>query len=335
MRNVVFLDDLKESEIRPEHIYDEYKRLVDKDIKQYFSDKSLLTDIKCPGCQSKGEEKRFVKNGFTYHICGICGSWYASPRPSEEALRNFYKDSSSGKFLREVFFKKTSETRAQNVFSYRTQWLVDLVGEYLSKKGIFLDYGTRYPDFLKELNESGVFSSFISFMPQCYEQEDLLLKNAKILKDPGEFAGKVDVFAAFEIIERVFSPKDLFDLAYRSCAKNGMFVITSVTASGFEYQILRDISPNVIVPDRLNILSLEAMISRIKNAGFEIIEVSTPGRFDVETVKREYEKDRGIPIDGFWKYIFDNRGKEALRSLQEYLQHFQLSSHVRIAAIKK
>ena len=42
-----------------------------------------------------------------------------------------------------------------------------------------------------------------------------------------------------------------------------------------------------------------------------------------------------IPIDPFWKYLFRYRNESALHSLQEYLQQFQLSSHVRIAAIKK
>jgi hypothetical protein len=335
MRRVVFLDDLKESDIRPENIYNEYKKLLDNDIKQFFLDKPVMDDIACPGCFSKEMESSFDKNGFTYHICGKCWSWYVSPRPSEKALRDFYRDSYSGKFLRETFFKKTSKTRAQNIFSYRTQWLIDLAGEYLSQKGVFLDYSTRYPDFLKELKETDIFSSFVSLSPQCYEQEDVLSENAKIIKCPEELTEDINIFGAFEIIERVYSPKDLFALAYRVCAKNGLLVISSVTSSGFEYQVLRNISPNVIVPDRLNILSLEALISRIKSAGFEIIEVSTPGRLDIEMVKREYEKDRTIPIDPFWKYVFDNRDKEALRLFQDYLQQFQLSSHVRIAAIKK
>ena len=111
--------------------------------------------------------------------------------------------------------------------------------------------------------------------------------------------------------------------------------MTSATSSGFEYQVLKEHSPNIIVPDRLNILALEALVDQIEKAGFEVIELSTPGRLDVEIVKRAYEKDPNIPLDSFWKYIFDSRDANALHSFQEYLQQFRLSSHVRIAAIKK
>ena len=77
------------------------------------------------------------------------------------------------------------------------------------------------------------------------------------------------------------------------------------------------------------------MTKQIENAGFEVIEASTPGRLDVEMVKKTYEKRPDIPLESFWKYIFSCRNESALHSLQEYLQQFQLSSHVRIAAIKK
>ena len=137
------------------------------------------------------------------------------------------------------------------------------------------------------------------------------------------------------MVERVFDPKKLFDDAYHACKKNGLFILTSATSSGFEYQVLGEHSPNLIAPDRLNLLSLESLTNQIENAGFEIIEMSTPGRLDVEMVKRAYENNPEIMIEPFWKYLFKYRDENALKSLQEYLQRFQLSSHVRIAAIKK
>ncbi len=334
MKSVVFLDDLKESAIRPEKMYSEYKELLSQDLRKYFSDPSLLVKVDCPGCLSNNIEATFKKDGFNYCICGKCGSYFVSPRPGDDALSDFYKNSSSSIFLRKTFLVNTLEARSKNIFSYRVQWITGLVEEYMPNAKVFLDYGTRYPAFLKELDNAGVFSSIILVNSEHYNQTEDLPKKARV-SDNDLPKGGVDVFAAFEIVERVFNPHDLFSRAFEACSKGGLFIITSATSSGFEYQVLKEHSPNIIVPDRLNILALEALVDSIKNVGFDIIEVSTPGRLDVEIVKRVYEDNPGIPIDSFWKYIFDNRDKNTLHSLQEYLQQFRLSSHVRIAAIKK
>jgi hypothetical protein len=294
-----------------------------------------LVKVACPGCLNKNSKGVFKKDGFNYCICDKCGSFFVSPRPSDEALRDFYKNSRAGIFLRKKFLTNTLESRSKNIFSYRIQWITGLVEEYAPSAKVFLDYGTRYPTFMKELDNTGIFSSFFSVKPEYFGQEDLLPKNVKTAEAKCIFKEDIDVFAAFEIVERVFSPRELFRQASAACRKGGLFIITSATSSGFEYQVLKEHSPNIIAPDRLNILALEALTNQIEKSGFEIIEVSTPGRLDVEIVKRVYEKNPGIPLDSFWKYIFNNRDANALHSFQEYLQQFRLSSHVRIAAIKK
>ncbi len=335
MKSVVFLDDLKESDIRPEKIYNEYKELLSQDAAEYFSDSSLLLKVDCPGCTSKESKAGFKKGGFNYRICDRCGSFFVSPRPKDEALRDFYRNSRAGIFLRKKLLTDTLESRSQNIFSYRVQWITGLVEEYAPLAKVFLEYGTRYPVFMKELNNTGIFSTLFSVKTECFDQEKLLPKSVSIPQEKRTFKDEIDVFAAFEIVERVFSPQELFRQAFAACRKGGLFIITSATSSGFEYQVLKEYSPNIIVPDRLNILALEALVDLIKKAGFEVIEVSTPGRLDVEIVKKACENKPDLPIDTLWRYIFNNRDANALHSLQEYLQQFRLSSHVRIAAIKK
>ncbi|NQV02152.1 MAG: hypothetical protein HQ542_05880 [Bacteroidia bacterium] len=336
MKRVALLNDLKESDIRPEKIYNEYKRLLSKDIQNYFSDPSVLTKIDCPGCSDKNSDFVFSKMGLDYRACNKCGSLFVSPRPSEGALRAFYKNSSSGLFIRKKMLKNTMEARSKKVFSYRIQWIRGLIEEYLPDTKVLLDYATKYPSLLKQLHNTGLFKTIISVLPEFYEQENLLPGNIEIINDNNiEVDSSIDIFSAFEVIERVFDPGKLFSDAYHACKNNGLFIITSATSSGFEYQVLGEYSPNVFPPDRLNLLSLESLTSQIEKAGFEIIEVSTPGRLDVEMVKRTYEKNPDIPIDPFWKYLFRYRDENALHSLQEYLQQFQLSSHVRIACIKR
>jgi len=335
MKRVVFLDDLKESDIRPEIVYAEYKHLLSEDIQNHFTDPSLLIDIHCPGCSNRNTKFAFKKMEFNFCSCSKCGSLFVSPRPTSDALRSFYKDSRAGLFFRSTFLRNKLEARSKKVFSYRIQWIMGLIEEYLPDAEIFLDYATKYPNLLQEVNNLGFFKSIISVLPECFEEEHLLPENTKIIHDNETVENKIDIFTAFEVAERVFDPVKLFNGAYHACKKNGLFLITTTTSSGFEYQVLKGYSPNLIPLDRLNLLSLEALTSQIEKAGFEMIEVSTPGRLDVEIVKRTYEKNPDIPLDSFWKYLFSYRDENVLNSLQKYLQEFQLSSHVRIAAIKR
>ena len=53
MKNVVLLDDLKESDIRPEGIYDEYKQLLSDDILRYFFRYFFIGHRDCPGVQTR------------------------------------------------------------------------------------------------------------------------------------------------------------------------------------------------------------------------------------------------------------------------------------------
>ncbi len=335
MKNVVLLDDLKESDIRPDGIYDEYKQLLSENIQKYFFDVSLLVAINCPGCFNENSEFAFNKMGLDYRLCKSCGSLFVSPRPADDALRLFYKESQSGIFLRKNLLGGTMGSRSEKVFAHRIQWIIGLIEEYLPDAEVFLDYATKYPIFLKQINSTGLFKTVISASPECYEQEDLLPERVDTLKSDVLAADSVDVFAAFEVVERIFDPMKLFKDAYAACRRNGLFIMTSTTSSGFEYQVLGKYSPNLIPMDRLNLLSLEALMRQMKKAGFEIIEVSTPGRLDVEIVKKTYERNLDIPLHPFWQYLFHNRDINALHSLQEYLQQYQLSSHVRIAAIKR
>jgi len=223
----------------------------------------------------------------------------------------------------------------EKVFSYRLQWIAGLAEEYLSDSKVFLDYATKYPTFLKQVKNAGLFDKVLSIYPQCYEQEDFLRAQGFIASNNKIKQGSVDILAAFEVVEKIFDPVKFFADAYTVCKPNGLFLIATTTSSGFEYQVLGEHSPNMIPLDRLNLLSLEALRGQIEKAGFEIIEISTPGRLDVEIVKKAVEKNPKIPLHPFWQYLFRHRDANASNSLQEYLQQYQLSSHVRIAAIKK
>lgn len=154
MKRVVFLDDLRESEIRPDSLYHKYKDILEKEIAGFFPDQSRFIKINCPGCGERRFKKAFVKLGFQYCKCSQCGSLFVSPRPTAEMLENFYRNSEAVSFWRDTVARRTKESRYRHQSFPMARWVLELVDEYLPEAKIFLDYDSKYPDFLSTINEA-------------------------------------------------------------------------------------------------------------------------------------------------------------------------------------
>ncbi len=332
MRKTILVNDLTTSDISDSSIYEEYKKLLEKDIEKYFLPSSLVA-VPCPGCGQTNGSRSYKKLSMTFKQCGACGTHYVSPRPDARLLEKFYENSDACKFWRQESLNGPKEKLA-NFHGPRLRWVSELADEFLDSPGVFLDMETKYPFFLRQLSENKIFKSIIAYRPKVYEQSGLMPQGVSVISDSSVYAGKADVLSAFDLLERVFDPAELLRRAHELCRAGGLFLITTSTSSGFEYQVLGDNAPNINPVNRMNLLSLEAIKKLFDDHGFEIIELSTPGRLDVEAVYREFLKESGA-IHPFWQYIFKTRNEYTRHSLQDFLQLNCLSSHVRIAARKK
>lgn len=335
MRRVVFLEDLRETEIRPDTLYNQYKDLLKEEIGRFFPDKTRLVKTDCPGCGGKRYKKTFVKMGFQYNKCQRCGSLFASPRPTAAKLDDFYHDSKAIAFWRKEIATRTKEARYRNQLFPLGQWVLELADEYLPEAGTFIDYRTKYPALLNTINEAGKFKRLVAVCPELPEEKGLLPVSVIIRDNISNIKEKADVFTAFEVIERIYDPAAFIKEVHQACKPQGLFFFTTNTSSGFEYQILDGESPRLHPPDRLNLLSIEAIQSLLNETGFEVMELSTPGRLDVEIVRTAAENNPDIVLPEFLQYIFKNRDEKAWHSLQDFLQQNRLSSYVRVMARKK
>ena len=80
---------MKEEEIRPQKIFDEYLRLAKQDTKTYFSDAERIRGL-CPACNSVGD-LAFNKSGFIYEVCPKCYTLFVNPRPIVELLQGIIR----------------------------------------------------------------------------------------------------------------------------------------------------------------------------------------------------------------------------------------------------
>lgn len=334
MKRVISLDELVSSEISPKALYSHYTKLITQDIRELFRSKPALQEVLCPGCGKKGKASLYKKMGMTFKSCPDCGSIYVSPRPSADQLRVFYEKSSGCRHWRKEILSER-EPHLQHIHWPRIHWIMDLVDEFLPSADSMLDYQSKYPFFLEKIVSQKIFKNVAACDDLLLEQRNLSGEGIKFASSTEVRAGQWSVMTAFDSLERMANPDLFFQLAKRCCASKGLLLMTTATSSGFEYQVLGEAAPNINPINRMNLLSLEAIQKKIKAAGFEILELSTPGRLDAEIVKNTLANQPNLKIDPFWKYVFKHRGDETVHSLQEFLQLNQLSSHVRIAAQKK
>ena len=334
MRKVVLLNDLVSSDITYGYLYEEYKKLLEIDITTYFIDASSLVDVACPGCGRKTNQDIYQKMKMNFKLCSKCGTYYVSPRPDPQSLEEFYRLSNAC-----IFWRKESlnlpESKLNNLLSPRINWISELSDEFLHDTSLFMDFETKYPFLVKKVHVQKIFESVIAFKPKVYEQSKLLPDSILTEYNIEDYYGKVNLITAFECLERMFNPGELFAAASKCCLPCGLLLFTTASGSGFEYQVLGEKAPNINPINRMNLLSLEALSDCVESAGFEIIELSTPGRLDVESVRKVVNESDDAKIYPFWKYLFKYRNEETWQSLQNFLQVNRLSSHIRVAARKK
>ena len=197
MRRVVFLEDLREVEIRPDTLYEQYKEMVRDELGGFFADESKLVKTDCPGCNGKRYKKVFEKMGFQYNRCSRCGSLFASPRPTGEMLEGFYKNSRAVAFWRNEIAAKTREARYRNQMFPLGQWVLELADEYLQETGTFIDYRSKYPGLLDAMSESGKFEKIVTIKPELAGDTDLLPDGIAVGGNMEELKSRADIFTAF------------------------------------------------------------------------------------------------------------------------------------------
>ncbi len=157
---------MKEQEIRPKAIFDKYLEISKKDIEVFFSDHDGFVDIDCPACYSENIMDSFTKYNFTYVRCNDCFTLFTSPRPTNEMIAKFYKNSLSSKFWAEIFFPKTELARREKIFKPRVELLNKFIGKLkIPEPKVLIDIGAGFGIFLEELNKMNFFDETYGIEP--------------------------------------------------------------------------------------------------------------------------------------------------------------------------
>jgi len=327
---------MKEEEIRPKKIFDEYLKLAKEDIKQHFSNKRGFVNINCPACNKNETSFEFEKDGFSYVQCNDCGTLYVNPRPSEEAIRNFYGHSKSTKYWAEHFYKETEEQRREKIFKPRALMIRDFVGKG-KKINTFADIGAGYGTFLDEVRKLGLAKTVLAIEPSSDFAVVLKNKGFEVIQMPIEKCGsvlrnKINLATSFELLEHVFSPQKFFESVWEILAENGYLIFTTLNINGFDLQVLWDKSKSISPPHHLNFFNLSSAKILLKRCGFKTIKAFTPGKLDVDIVKNMCS-EQNIEVGRFVRLLI-NSDETTRANFQSFLSENNLSSHMCFVAQK-
>ena len=328
MKTRVLRDDYREIEIRPDDEFNTYLSLIAEDIKEIFKNRAGNYFTSCPACASEDSKFKFSKNGFVYRECDSCSSVYMTPRPTKEMLHDFARDSKGLAYWNSKIIKDVT-SRKRHVFGPRVRWVNESLDFKDESTRNYCDFYSKYAPFVEEIAKISEFKNKISYKPVSEIKPELEANGFRITETFGE--EKFSVITAFEVFDRFYDPRQVLGMIRENLEKGGLLFISTTSASGLDFQFLKEKSRNLIPPIHLNIFSVEGFIELLREFDFEILELSTPGFLDLQTIEK-YQHE--ITIPKFLSDIINQRHDHVKTAFQEFLQRARLSSHMRILAQK-
>ena len=277
----------------------------------------------CPICGNSEIGIFYEKWGVEYWRCNHCYSIFANV--DESADREYKK-------LPALITLRTSKEYQSKAFKNRKQmwnelfdWLRFRTYRYLGKnKNLsMIDYGTRYQGLVELLNHSDMCGE--------YELKNSILYNEDNFYDNGmRTIERADVVLCLDYIQSELQPFKLLKEIRASLKKDGLLFLSTRVGSGFDILILKENNVNVFPYEHIMLPSKEGLKIMLDEAGFELLEITTPGNFDWNYIKAN--KECISKEEYFLQYFLNTATPNMETDFQRFLQKSGVSSYAQVVA---
>ena len=298
-----------------------------------------FVETPCPACGSSKWDFTFTKYGFKHNKCSKCKTLFCSPRPTEKLLVEYYTNFEAPKYWSELLLK-TDVSRKLLQHRPRVEKIVALLKEKFAKGEIAaVDLGAGTGAFALALRDSGFFRKVIAvdFSEACVR--------ACSKRGLEAYQGTVDditedsigLLTMNDLVEHLSEPVLFLKKCCSIMAPRGMIAIATPNGEGFDFQIMKEKTVNITPPEHLNYFNPSSIKELMKNSGFDVIKVETPGILDTQIVMREVEKGNvDLEKDNkFLQYLLSQTSADVVSAFQKFLQENLLSSHMLVLAEKR
>jgi hypothetical protein len=320
---------VREEDIRPRAIFDEYLRLAEQDTRTYFAG-SDRQPVRCPACTAQGQPS-FVKNGFAYEECPECQTLFVSPRPPAEAFSRYYRESESAHYWASTFYRETAEARREKLWKPKSRMVHEMLRGGGAGNYMLFDIGGGYGIFAEEFQSlTGRPVTVIEPGPAlaevCRRRGLTVIERFLESVSAPELPAGPKVFVSFELFEHLHDPAAFCRHLFGLMASGDRFIFTTLSGAGADIQALWQDSKSVSPPHHLNFLNPASVRRLLQRIGFEVLSVTTPGKLDVDILAngRDQIKDR------FWRTFIVQADDQARSAMQTFLAANGLSSHLMV-----
>lgn len=332
-------EKLSEKELCPDELLRGQEAAFERDIEKLKAQIARFRSVPCPACRSDDGIPAFEKQTFRYVTCRRCETLYMNPRPSPELMASYYANSENYEYWAKYIFPASEVARRDKV---HRPWLERVLG-YCDRheilRGVLLEIGAGFGTFASLAQECGRFSRVIAVEPTPELAEVCRRRGLMVINKPveriGNEVGEVDIVVTFETIEHLFEPRQLLIQCARLLKPGGLLVVSCPNAQGFDISLLGPVSL-AIDPEHVNLFNPRSLSLLVESSGYQVLEVSTPGRLDAEFVHGAIQERKfDVSRDAFLKRVLVDEWDRLGWPFQQFLAAHGLSSHMWLVARKK
>jgi SAM-dependent methyltransferase len=194
-----------------------------------------------------------------------------------------------------------------------------------------IDVGAGYGIFLDEWRKLLPETHLVAIEPSAPLAKECRAKRFEVVENiveqiDAEYEGFADMVVCFEVLEHVYEPVAFVRSLARLVRPGGVVLITTLCIDGFDLQTLWQKSSQISPPHHINFLSVAGFQKLFMRAGLVDVQVSTPGRLDVDIVRNNFYQDPDLLSDQ--RFMRQLIGDEMIATaFQNFLASNRLSSH--------
>jgi SAM-dependent methyltransferase len=241
---------------------------------------------------------------FTLASCTNCHLWVTQPRPSIEALPNYYKSATY------ISHKNTAHSFFDQLYFLARKVMLRAKLRLIEKhhgKGRLLDYGCGAGAYLAHAQAQGWATT--GYEPSA-EARNAAQPGLKIQSSPTDLHGPFDVITLWHVLEHLPEPASDLDQLHKLLAPGGVLVIAVPNRAAWDAQYYQTHWAAYDVPRHLwhfEPANIQALLQRL---GLQLIE-TRPLWLDSFYVSLLSERYQQKPLfiallNAFWHGLFSN-----------------------------
>lgn len=327
------------NETRSDEFKGPQKKAYQNDIARLHKRLDEFFAVPCPACGGQHYSYRFEKYKCKFLECETCSTLYMSPRRTPAVMDEYYSNSENNATWNKYIFSKSEASRRDKICRPNLERIFDEGRQQGFEKPYLLEMGTGFGTFSAFANDYGFFVSVsvverTPSMANACRATGLNVIESVLEEVPNDFLEAADVVVCFQVTEHIFEPIDFLVGVSRMLKPSEFFMFTCPNGKGLDTEMLREASPSVDT-EHVNLFNPRSAALLLNRAGFEIICAETPGRLDVELVRRAlWAKEVDLTADPFWRTLLLEKFDTTGANFQRYLVDHKFSGNMRVIARK-